>query len=142
MPPMAPLPKNRVSKSTPFTFVGLDYFGPLYIKEKSPTGTTSTKVWICLFTCMAVRAVHLEMVTDMTAEQFLLCFRRFIARRGTPALILSDNATQFKLAKTVVEKAWENVLRSPDVKNYTANKGIQWKFIVQLAPWMGVSTNA
>ena len=74
--PPPPLPEFRVVQSPPFAFTGLDYAGPLYLKG------TGSKVWICLFTCCATRAVHLDLVVDMTASSFILCFRRFTARRG------------------------------------------------------------
>ena len=77
LPPMPPWPKERVSASDPFRYVGLDYLGPLHVKE----GNVSQKMWICLFTCMAVRSVHLELVKGLSAELFLDCVRRFIARR-------------------------------------------------------------
>ena len=67
-------------------------------------------MWICIFTCLATRAVHLELVVDMTAEQFLLCFRRFISQRGTPREIISDNAQQFKTASSVINRIWKNIL--------------------------------
>ena len=91
MPRMPPLPRERVSESPPFTYTGLDYLGPLTVIVDGQ----HTKVWICLFTCMAVRAVSLEVVTEMSAYQFLLCLSRFIAQRGRPAGIISDNAAQF-----------------------------------------------
>ena len=80
MPPMAPCPKSRVMKSSTFTFTGLNYLGPLYIEENGRI----RKTWVCLFTCLAVRAVHLQLARNMSAEQFLLCLPRFIARRGQP----------------------------------------------------------
>ncbi|XP_060551271.1 uncharacterized protein LOC132712851 [Ruditapes philippinarum] len=133
MPDMPPLPKLRVSESTPFFRTGLDYLGPLFIKtEKDPK-----KVWICLFTCLVTRAVHLEMVEDMTTEEFLLAFRRFIAQRGTPEMVISDNALQFKAANKTLENVLKNVLISEDVQNYASNAKIKWKFIVELSPWMG-----
>ena len=131
--PIAPLPKSRVTASAPFTNTGLDYFGPLYIKG----GGTQRKVWICLFTCTAVRAVHLEVVEDMTAEHFLEALRRFIARRGKPDEIISDNAKQFKTAKNTIELAWENIVNDPHVHSYLSEKRIKWNFIVELSPWMG-----
>ena len=100
MPPMALWPKSRVMKSSPFSFVGLDYLGPLYIKESGKI----QKTWVCLFTCLAVRAVHSELARNMSAEQFLLCLRKFIARRGQPTKIVCDNASQFKLAKSTLAK--------------------------------------
>ena len=111
MPPMAPWPKARVMKSSPFTFIGLGYLGPLYIKESGKI----QKTWLCLFTCLAVCAVHLEFARNTSAEQFLLCLQRFIARRGQPTKIMCDNASQFKLAKSTLDKAWQKFLRDPDV---------------------------
>ena len=133
IPPMAPWPKARVLKSSPFTFVVLDYLGPLYIKESGKI----QKTWVCLFTCLAIRAVYLEPARNMSAEQFLLCLRRFIARRGQLTKIVCDNASQFKLDKSTLDKAWQKCLRDPDVLSYTADKGISWQFIVEMAPWMG-----
>ena len=81
--------------------------------------------------------VPLELVKDMTAEQFLLALRRFIARRGKLTQIILDNAPQFKLAKTAIDKAWKETISRHEVQSYTANQGIEWNFIVELAPWMG-----
>ncbi|XP_063411612.1 uncharacterized protein LOC134694529 [Mytilus trossulus] len=92
MPLMPPLPKKRVNESAPFTYTGVDYFGPIIVK--SDTG--SKKVWVCLYTCLVVRAIHMELMQDMSAEEFLLGFRRFIARWGNPKHIISDNGSQFK----------------------------------------------
>ena len=58
LPQMLPWPKQRASQSAPFQFTGLDYLGPVFIKEDKNT----IKMWICLFTCLAVRAIHLEWV--------------------------------------------------------------------------------
>ncbi|XP_071176444.1 uncharacterized protein [Mytilus edulis] len=133
MPLIPPLPKNRVTESSPYTYTGIDYFGPLYVK----TVNGSEKVWVCLYTCLVVRAIHLELMLDMTTDQFLLGFRRFVARCGTPIQIISDNALQFKAASNVVQQEWKKVLFDSDIQNYVSNKGINWKFIVELAPWMG-----
>ena len=133
LPAMAPWPRERVSKATPFTYTGLDYLGPLYIKEKAET----SKVWICLFTCLTVHAIHLEIIQDMSAYKFLLALRRFIARRGMPKEITSDNASQFKVAASTTEKAWREIFSDPEVITYLANKGITWHAITEFAPWMG-----
>ena len=130
---MSPWPRKKVALSAPFTYTGLDYFGPIYIQAES----SKEKVWVCLFTCVTVRAIHLELVKDMTAEQFLLALRRFIARRGKLTQIILDNAPQFKLAKTAIDKAWKETISRHEVQSYTANQGIEWNFIVELAPWMG-----
>lgn len=119
LPPPPPLPSERVRYSTPFTYTGVDYFGPLFV-DKTPR-----KRWVCLFTCLAVRAIHLEVVEDLSAEECLLAIRRFVAARGLPQMIVSDNAQNFKLTS--------EVLTSP----YCIQNKIYWKFIPQLAPWHG-----
>ncbi|KAI5731558.1 hypothetical protein M8J77_012244 [Diaphorina citri] len=121
LPEMPPLPKERVAVCPPFTYTGVDYFGPLTVIE----GGTRRKRWCVLFTCMAVRAIHLEVVEDMTTDEFLNCLRRFVATRGSPVAIVSDNALQFKLS--------ENVLNS----SFCQDKNITWRFIAELSPWQG-----
>ena len=135
MPKMPPLPEERVNCASPFAFTGLDYLGPLYIKDVGME--ESTKVWVCLFTCMVVRAVHLEVIRDMSCEQFLMCLRRFIDQCGAPTSITSDNARQFKLAKNTLQQAWNEMQCDDEVQSYVSNAGIQWNFITELSPWMG-----
>ena len=114
LPKMPPWPRERVSRSTPFQYVGLDYIEPIRVKEHG----SLVKMWICLFTCLAVRAVHLELVTGLSAQQFLECLRRYIARRGRPEVIISDNTPQFKLVKTVLDQQWSRVFRSEEVLSF------------------------
>ena len=93
---------------------------------------------VCLFTCMVVRAIHLELTDDMSAHQFLLCLHCFMARRGIPRQILSDNAKQFKLAKKILSKPQQEIPLYDDTSDYLSKQGIQWKLIVTLAPgWVG-----
>ena len=133
LPNMPPWPRERVSRSHPFQFVGLDYLGPLYVKQ----GTGLKKVWICLFTCLSIRAIHMEWVLDLTATQFLNCIRRFVSRQGRPDLIISDNAPQFRLTNTVLDNQWRQVFKNKDVLNYISMEGIKWNFTTALAPWQG-----
>ena len=120
---MPPWPKERVNEALPFEYPGLDYFGPLYVKHypnASSLEKTGKKVWVCLFTCLVVRAVRLEIVEDMSVDKFLLCLRRFMARRGTPRQIISDNAKQFKLARKILNKAHQEVLLHDKIQDYVA----------------------
>ena len=133
MPLMPPIPTERVSTSAPFTYTGVDYFGPRFLKTKRET----QKVWVCLNTCLATRAIHLELMYKMTTQQFLVGFRRFIARHGKPNRIISDNAAQFKLASDTISKLWRQILTEENTMSYAANENIQWIFTVELAPWMG-----
>ncbi|XP_052739599.1 uncharacterized protein LOC128198522 [Bicyclus anynana] len=121
LPPTPALPSERVNYSSPFTFTGLDYLGPVVVKN----GMSTEKRWICLFTCLAIRAIHLEVVQDLTAEEGLRALRRMIASRGLPKVITSDNAVQFKLIS--------EILTQP----YCIENKIQWRFIPALTPWFG-----
>ena len=89
VPQAPPLPNYRVKEAPAFSYIGLDYVGPLFVKS---TSDEERKVWICLFTCCSTREVHFEVVPNMTSEAFLRCFRRFVARRSRPSLVVSDKA--------------------------------------------------
>jgi len=131
--PIAPLPSKRCSRSLAFETVGIDFAGPLFIKK---TDRTTSKAYICLITCAATRAIHLEIVCSLTTDDFLLAFRRFIAQRGLCRIVYSDNAKTFQKADTVLLQLWEN-LESAEVRAFFANTGIEWRFICERAPWWG-----
>ena len=89
-----------------------------------------SKAYCCLFTCASTRAVHLELTESLTITSFLQAFRRFVSRRGLPANWLTDNAKTFKSASVDVKKiSW-----SSEVKQYLANRQVDWQFIVERAP--------
>ena len=125
-----PLPEFRVKEAPPFTYVGLDYVGPLYVKY---TSELDEKAWICLITCCVSRAVHLEVVPNMTAQAFLRCFTRFTARRSTPLLVVSDNAKTFKAAS----KELRALMNDPQVKKFFCQQRTKWSFNLEKAPWWG-----
>jgi IS30 family transposase len=103
----------------PFTHVGLDNFGPLFATE----GTSASKKWVSLFTCLTTRAVHLELVESQSAEHFLTALRRLIAVRGLPGTVVRDNASQFKCIA--------GIFKELEVKS------IKFDFIPAFAPWQG-----
>ena len=125
------LPSFRVDEAPPFSNVGIDMAGPLLVKGNDK-GDTS-KSYVCLFTCAATRAVHLELVTSLSVETFICAFRRFCARRGLPTLIITDNAKMFKSASKEVKR----LLRSPRLSEYFMTKGARWRFIPELSPFQG-----
>ncbi|XP_044003640.1 uncharacterized protein LOC122849111 [Aphidius gifuensis] len=139
---MADLPEDRVNARNVFKNVGIDYCGPFFIKEKKFRNTTKIKIYVCVFVCMSVKAVHLEVVSDLTTEGFLGALRRFIARRGTPVKIYSDNGTNFVGAKNQLKELY-NLLNSDEhkhlVHNFTASHipRISWNFIPPLSPHQG-----
>ncbi|GBL80115.1 hypothetical protein AVEN_29109-1 [Araneus ventricosus] len=95
------LPLDRVRDAARFEVTGIDLCGPLILRSK-------TKAWVVLFTCAVYRCVHLEVVTSINTEYFIQALRRFIARRGRPSVIFSDNGTNFTGTSTVLRKGdWE-----------------------------------
>ena len=90
-PMMSDLPEQRLSGNFPFANVGVDYFGPLIVK----IGRRFEKRWYCLFNCLVVRAVHFEVVPKLDTGSCLKAVATFIARRGQPLTIISDNGTNF-----------------------------------------------
>ncbi|XP_055622896.1 uncharacterized protein LOC129766396 [Toxorhynchites rutilus septentrionalis] len=92
-PAMAPLPEMRLTAFTqPFTFTGLDYFGPMIVK----VGRSNVKRWVALFTCLTIRAIHMEIVHSLSTESCIMAVQRFVARRGLPREFWTDNATCFQ----------------------------------------------
>ena len=129
-PPAASLPEFRVSIAPPCSKTGVDFAGPLFVKGK---GKQMRKVYIALFTCCVTRAVHLELVEDLSTESFKRCLRRFIARRGVPTLMVTDNAKTFK----GIDKELCILHGHPLVREELGNRRIQWCFSLERAPWWG-----
>ena len=89
---MANLPEDRVCPSEPpFTYTGVDCFGPLFVHR----GRSTVKRYGLLFTCLAVRAIHIEVAHSLDTDSFINALRRFITRRGQPQRIRSDNGSNF-----------------------------------------------
>ncbi|XP_039431214.1 uncharacterized protein LOC120414198 [Culex pipiens pallens] len=135
VPQMAPLPRARLSPFLrPFTFTGVDYFGPYLIK----TGRSITKRWVALFTCLTIRAVHLEIVANLSTESFKKAVRRFIARRGAPQEIYSDRGTNFQGASSELTKEISLSINKELASTFT-DAHTQWRFNPPAAPHMGGS---
>ena len=88
---MANLPEDRLQESAPFTFAGVDVFGPFTIKE----GRKSLKRYGLLFTCLSSRAIHLESLCTLETDSFIQALRRLISRRGNVSILRSDRGTNF-----------------------------------------------
>ncbi|XP_055591416.1 uncharacterized protein LOC129743406 [Uranotaenia lowii] len=133
-PRMAPLPEARLAMFTrPFSYVGLDLFGPLLVK----VGRSSVKRWVSIFTCLTIRAVHVEVVHSLSTESCILSIRRFIGRRGAPIEIYSDNGTNFRGADNILQKQIQQ-LHSNMASTFTDAR-TKWVFIPPGTPHMGGS---
>ena len=121
---MSPLPEFRVSSGCPaFTSVGLDYAGPIFSK----VGRSLAKRYLCVFTCMATRAVHLEIAHSLDTQSCLQALQRFIGRRGSPRDVYSDNGSNFVGAARELKEAiskWNQSL----INKTLCQKGISWHF--------------
>ena len=118
---MADLPEERVVPSPPFTYCGADMFGPFLVKE----GRKQVKRYGCIFTCMALRAVHIECTTDLSADTLIQALRRFIARRGHVSSIRTDNGTNFVGAENELKKCLEEIDHEK-IREFLLTKGCDW----------------
>lgn len=139
-PIMADLPSYRVNPETKaFIHTGCDYAGPFHCTPIRRRGSRSQKVYLCLFTCLTTRAIHLELATDLSTATFMNAFKRFLARRGPIYYIYSDNGTNFVGANTYLQEL-HNFLANEyrDVwEHKLAKEHITWKFIPPSAPHFG-----
>ena len=121
---MAPLPVHRVTPGKPaFTCVGVDYAGPFFIKA----GRTTLKRYLCVFTCLATRAVHLEPSFSLDTPSFLQTYQRFISRRGTPQTIYSDNGSNFVGAVKELRDGFKR-LDKQAICDRLSRQSIEWRF--------------
>ena len=134
-PMMADLPAERLSYgSPPFFNTGMDYFGPFYVSVKR----SSEKRWGFLFTCLTTRALHIEVVPSMHMNSCVMGIERFIARRGKPRVLWSDNGTNF----IAIEKELSLCIKSRNQKfiaSQMSERGILWHFNPPSAPHHGGS---
>ena len=130
-PPPGNLPVERTTGSVPFQVVGVDYAGPISYKAscKRETG----KAYILLFACSLTRAIHLELLSDQTTEGFIKSFKRFIARRGRPQKVYSDNGRSFVAAATWLRA----IMKDERMHDYLSRHHITWQFNLSRAPWWG-----
>ena len=120
---MAPLPAGRLEAGVPFRHTGVDACGPFRVKI---AGRAFHKVWVCLYTCLAVRAVHLEVLRDMSASSFINSFMRFRARRPGVRQVYSDNGSNFSAAEKEIRaevKKW-NEKAAEELRLH----GVEWTF--------------
>lgn len=134
---MGSLPADRVRESTPFSHVATDFLGPLFMREKRFRNRNRVKVYVCIFICLATKACHLETVTDLSTDSFIGSLRRFIAKRGIPMLLRSDNGSNYRGAKNQLNELYA-MLNSQEfnekIHEFASSKNIVWLMSTPLAP--------
>ena len=118
LPP--PLSAERVRWVPPFTNVGVDHTGSFTIRDQQGR---KTKAYICLFVCATTRAVHLEVVDNLTTTSFIMCLRRLAASKGVPSILLSDNHKTFIAGETFLLEMQQD----PPVQEHLSATNIRWK---------------
>lgn len=129
-PIMGQLPTTRTHLEFPFLHCSVDYAGPVFIADRKGRGCKLIKSYLCIFVCLAVKAVHIELVTDMTKEAYMAALNRFVARRGKPQSILSDNGTNFIGACNELQ----SFLQESNVSSQIAQQGIEFTFVPPYSP--------
>ena len=132
-PIVTDLPVERLAyQSPPFTNTGVDYVGPFYVTVRM----TKERRWGFLLTCLTTRAVHVEIIPSMDASSCVMGVERFVSRRGTPAIIWSDNGTDFVGAEKELHENIEK-WKTINIVVGLSHKVIKWKVNPPSAPHQG-----
>ena len=136
---MGNLPEDRVIRTRPFLNVGVDFLGPITIHHKI-RGKKTDKSYVCVFVCFATKAVHLEAVSDLTSAAFIGALKRFVARRGCPHKIYSDNGTNFVGAANSLNeifKLFASKQHKENMDGFCVQRNIEWLNIPARSPHVG-----
>ncbi|GFX78892.1 integrase catalytic domain-containing protein [Trichonephila clavipes] len=137
---MGDLPTHRVTPSRPFSVCGVDYAGPINILRYRGRGAKTTKGYIALFVCFVTKALHLELVSDLTSEAFIASLKRFCARRGAPKHIYCDNGTTFVGARRKLLEIFKFVSKLNENEHFCyflSQVNIEWHFSPPVSPHFG-----
>ncbi|GFX33343.1 integrase catalytic domain-containing protein [Trichonephila clavipes] len=127
---MSNLPYERVNMAPPFSITGLDLGGPYFVTYKNQRKGVLNKIYVCVCICSVTRAIHLEILSDLTSDAIIATLKRFMSRRGKCSKIFTDNATNFVDANSQL-KAFYKTLNFPDqnLAAYFTEESIEWNFI-------------
>lgn len=134
---MGELPEDRTTFSRPFQVCAVDFAGPFMVHYRL-RGSRPTKAYLAIFVCFSSKAVHLELVEDLTVDAFLNCLQRFVNRRKAPERIWSDNATNFVAASRKLAEFKKFYFDESTQKGISTwcrdHKMITWSFIPPRSP--------
>jgi hypothetical protein len=132
---MSSLQLNRLLMTHPFTRSACDYGGPFSLRASLTARASIVKAWIAMFKCMCTGAIHIEVVTTLSTEGFIMAFDRFTSRRGLSVEIYSDNGTNFVGANNEFQRILAEC--EEDIGEHLKKQGIKWHFTTPLAPHAG-----
>ena len=130
-PPPRPLPVDRRQGSTPLEVIGIDFAGPF--KYQISRSETEGKAYIALYSCSLMRAVYLDVTQSLETSEFIRSLKQFIARRGRPVKIYSDNGKTF----LGTEKWLKQIMHDDQVQDYLAHQNMKWQFNLSRPSWWG-----
>lgn len=136
---MSTLPAARVQQSKVFAHTGVDYAGPFNLRLSKHRGRGTYKGFVAVFVCLATKAVHLEVASDLSSKTFIAALKRFVSRRGPCSDLYSDNGTNFVGANRALKSAFQETMSelSIEAAKCLAIKGINWHFIPANSPHFG-----
>lgn len=134
-PKMGDLPSQRVTANFPFLSVGIDFAGPFFTLNRKGRGAKLQKSYLCLFICLSYKCLHLEAVTDLTKDSFILTLNRFISRRGKPVEIFCDNGRNFVAAAREIGEFIKS--NSDSLIDHASHENIKFIFTPSYAPHFG-----
>ena len=137
---MGQLPPSRITANFVFFHTGIDFAGPYLIKYSHTRKPVIVKAYLDVFVCFCTKAVHLEVVGDLTTEAFVAAVKRFTSRRGLPKHLHTDNATNFLGAKNELKEIYKLLAQKEmqnAVQNYLLAHEVQWHNIPERAPHFG-----
>jgi len=136
---MADLPADRLKAQRPFLVAGVDLCGP-FLTSYRIRGKSPYKTYLAIFVCFATKAIHVEVVSDLSTNVFILCLKRFVSRRGIPVRLYCDNATNFVGAANQLQRLTDELF-GPEgqskLNEFASAVGLEFKFIPPRAPHFG-----
>ena len=111
------------------------YKRQVFVRHGGQRSKSTSKAYIALFIWMSTKAIHLELVSDLTSDAFIAALKRFIARRGIPDQIFSDNSTNFRRASSILHELYR-LLKSKGfeqtTQDFTSAQGIKWLSLIHI----------
>ena len=139
-PKMTNIAKNRMRFVRPFEHTGFDFTGHIFVKD--PDTNKSVKMWILIYTCLNIRAIHLDLLPDMSTRSFLLSFERFTNIYGIPDYVYSDNAKSFTVGGKIISESFssnmftehmrKNNIKHVQIPLYSAWVGSTWERLIRV----------